>query len=342
MKYAIRASLFFYTKKIRVHGRENIPKKGAVIFLVNHPNGLIDPLVVATNNPRMQHFLVRAAAFKKPIYRKFLATLNMMPIYRIRDGVKELSKNHDIFESCFKILRDQKALMIFPEGSHNRMRTIRTLSKGFTRIIYGTLEKYPHLTIQIVPVGLTYQNASKFPSKVALHYGKSIVANNYVSEQNQHQEILRLKEDVSEQLKKLTVHIPYGDAYEDHLKKLNEANVDFTKVDKVNKMIQNDNIISKPRKLNFALFLKPLIILNSLIPYLIWKQVEAKIDEIEFVDTFRFGFNTVLVFLFYLLQTVLVGCFLGWKTSMIYLIGTLIVLTLYAKTHTTPTESHPE
>ena len=39
------------SKKIIVNGKENIPKKGAVLFIVNHPNGLIDPLIITTNNP---------------------------------------------------------------------------------------------------------------------------------------------------------------------------------------------------------------------------------------------------------------------------------------------------
>ena len=79
-------------------GKENIPKKGAVLFVVNHPNGLIDPLIVAVNNPRAQHFLVRAASFKKPLIKRFLGTLNLMPIYRMRDGVKQLGNNKDVFE----------------------------------------------------------------------------------------------------------------------------------------------------------------------------------------------------------------------------------------------------
>ena len=86
----IKLGLFFYTKKIKVVGKKNIPKKGAVLFAVNHPNGLLDPLLVTTTATRNTHYLVRAAVFKKPLVKKFLATLNLMPIYRIRDGVKEL------------------------------------------------------------------------------------------------------------------------------------------------------------------------------------------------------------------------------------------------------------
>lgn len=67
----IKLGLFFYSKRITVLGRENIPKKGAVIFAVNHPNGLLDPLYVTTTNSRQNHFLVRAASFKNPLIKRF-------------------------------------------------------------------------------------------------------------------------------------------------------------------------------------------------------------------------------------------------------------------------------
>jgi len=119
----IKLGLFFYTKKITVLGKENIPSKGAVLFAVNHPNGLVDPLYVTTTNHRKNHFLVRAASFKNPIIKKILESLNLLPIYRIRDGIKQLSNNQEIFEKCFKILHKKETLMIFPEGSHDKKRT---------------------------------------------------------------------------------------------------------------------------------------------------------------------------------------------------------------------------
>ncbi len=342
IKLSIKISLFFYTKKIRISGRENIPKKGAVMFLVNHPNGLIDPLVLAVNNPRIQHFLVKAGAFKNPTVKKFLATLNLMPIYRIRDGVKELSKNQEIFERCYQILKEEKALMIFPEGSHNKMRTIRPLSKGFTRIVFGALERSPDLKIHLIPVGLTYQNPSVYPGKVALHYGTSILANNYYSRENLTSEIVRLKKDISNQLKELSVHIPLDENYSETIENLNKANVDFTKVSEVNSMIKTQKIKSKKSVINWIQMLKPLIVINSFFPWLIWKYVDKKNNEFEFIDTFRFSISMVTTFVFYSLQTFLFSYFWSLQIGIYYLLSSLVVLFLYAKLHTTPPISIPE
>ena len=109
--------------------------------MVNHPNGLIDPLIVTTNNPRTNYFLTRAASFKKPLVRWFLNSLNLIPIYRMRDGVDQLNKNKGVFEKCFNLLDSHKALMIFPEGSHDKRRTVRNLSKGFSRIVLELLKE---------------------------------------------------------------------------------------------------------------------------------------------------------------------------------------------------------
>jgi 1-acyl-sn-glycerol-3-phosphate acyltransferase len=337
-KIYIQTGLFFYTKKISIVGKENIPKKGAILFAVNHPNGLLDPLLVTTNTPRITHYLVRAAIFKKPIVKKFLATLNLMPIYRIRDGVKELSKNTEIFNNCYDILNKQSALMIFPEGSHNRKRTVRVLSKGFTRILFGAIDKYPNLQINIIPVGVTYQNASQHPCKVAIHYGKPILANELYNKEELNKSINIIKELVSNQLKELSVHIPFDDNYQRTLDELNNNNIDFTKVEEVNQMIKSNSFTPKKASINFGIIFKLLFVLNSIIPWTIWKMVSKKVDEIEFVDTFRFGIGISLFPIFYLIQTYIIHNHYGNNYALIYFGATLLIALLNSKISTTPTE----
>jgi 1-acyl-sn-glycerol-3-phosphate acyltransferase len=328
----IKFGLFFYSKKITVLGRENIPKKGAVLFVVNHPNGLADPLYVTTTNKRQNHFLVRAASFKKPFVKKILESLYLMPIYRIRDGVKQLSNNQEIFEKCYKILNNGETLMIFPEGSHNKKRSIRPLIKGFTRIIFGALEKHPNLEINLLPVGITYQHPSQFPSKVTVNYGKPIATRMLFETNTLAQSVHILKDKVNEQLKELTVHIPNNKNYETVLQKLNDAQVDFTAIDTVNEMIKNNAF--PPKKAPQKNYLKPvlfLIILNSILPFLVWKKVTKKIDEIEFIDTFRFGLNLVLCAIFYGIQAWVISLYFGNINGFFYLSISALLVIIYVK-----------
>ncbi|MDT7833370.1 lysophospholipid acyltransferase family protein [Flavobacteriaceae bacterium S356] len=338
----VKTALFFYIKRIKVEGKEHIPQKGAVLFTVNHPNALIDPLLVATTNRRMQHFLVRAASFKNPTIKKLLATLNLMPIYRIRDGVKELAKNEAIFDQCFSIFKKGQALMIFPEGSHNIKRTIRPISKGFTRIVFGAIDRYPDLKITIIPVGITYQNPSEYPTSVSIKYGTPIIANDHYDINNIPAATLSLRTQVREQLKKMVVHIPNNEKYQDVLDQLNNAHTDYTEVANVNSIISDGTITSKTKKYHYFLPLKILIVLNSLLPWLLWKHIAKKVDEIEFVDTFRFGINVVTFPLFYGIQTWIVSLLFGWKIGLIYLGTSLVLLLIYTKFESIPPKSIPE
>jgi len=337
-KLYIQTGLFFYTKKIKIVGRENIPKKGAVLFAVNHPNGLLDPLIVTTNTPRITHYLVRAAIFKKPIVKKFLGTLNLMPIYRIRDGVKELSKNTEVFNDCYDILNRQRALMIFPEGSHDRKRTIRPISKGFTRILFGAFNKYPNLKIHIIPVGVTYQNSSQFPCKVAIHYGSPILANDFYNPKEINTSVKSVKEAVSNQLKKLSVHIPLDENYNKVLQRLTSANVDFTNVTETNNTIQSGHVNTQASGYTHALLFKVPFIINSIVPWILWKIISKKIDEIEFVDTFRFGIGISIFPFFYLVQTFIISHIYGITIALIYFFTSLLIAMFYCKSAPTPAE----
>ena len=140
VKIYIRTGLFFFFKKIIVNDEDNIPKKGAVLLVSNHKNALLDPLLIATTTERNIHFLTRASAFKIRLVRWLLSTVNMLPIYRMRDGKETLAKNEEIFNQCYDILNNKKCLLIFPEGTHDIKRWVRPLSKGFIRITFGALK----------------------------------------------------------------------------------------------------------------------------------------------------------------------------------------------------------
>ena len=339
-KIFLKINLHFYTKRIHIIGQENIPKKGAVLFTANHPNALMDPLYIAAFNKREINFLVRADVFKKPLIKKIFATLNMMPIYRMRDGRSSLSNNQEIFEKCYQILNQQKALLIFPQGGHSRERTVPQLSKGFTRILFGAMEVNPDIEIQVIPVGITYQNSTQYPSKVAIQYGTPIAAHEIIKKNEIRVATETLKKEVRDQLKSLCVHIPVDEDYQKTLQMLNEASVNYTEVSKVNEIIQsNQQLPEKPKsKSIFDLLYLPTY-LNLLLPFLTWKLVAKNIKQIEFVDTFKFGVGVFLAPIFLVLQSVLIGSLTSEEIGVIYLLASVFLLFIYTKTASTPTES---
>ncbi|WP_323788616.1 1-acyl-sn-glycerol-3-phosphate acyltransferase [Psychroserpens sp.] len=334
MRLYLRLGLFFYFKKVEVRNAENIPKNEAVMFLGNHQNALLDALLIATKNGRFSYFLTRAAVFNKPIVSKVLQSLQMLPVYRIRDGWGNLNKNNVVFSKSAELLHKNEAIVIFPEGSHNLKRTVRPLSKGFTRIIFETIENYPETTINLIPVGLNFQNATKFGDTALINFGHVIPVTKSIIE-DKNKSVIQLKASVFDSLTKLTTHID-TENYDLVHEKLKDLNVDFTKPEQVNTCIENNfnncETYKSGKNKHIKRLLKCLLIINLFVPYLIWKTIaEPKIKEIEFTSTFRFAIAITLVPFFMLIVMLFFGLVFQIKFAFIYLLNVLLLALLSIK-----------
>jgi len=339
MRAYMKIGLFFLHKKITVHGAQNIPKKGALLFIPNHQNALIDALLIPTTNKRNSHFLSRAAVFKNKNVAKFLSTLNMLPVYRIRDGISTVENNLPIFEKCFEFLQQKKAIEIFAEGEHHLDRRILPLKKGFARIILGTLKKYPDLKIQIVPVGINFDSHLSFPGSVSIYYGKPICANDYIDIQKPDLKFSKIIKVVGNAMKKLTLHVADVQNYKAIIEKLEANGIDYTNPFEANKMLENiedlpNNPKSKLTKVNWFTPIHIIAKLNSIFPLLIWKKLKGGITDILFTNTFRFALIVVIFPLFYLIQAAVIYYFLNLNYAIIYLIVCILLGIISKKTMT--------
>ena len=331
----IQIGLFFYFKKIEVVKQSPIPKDKPVLFLANHQNALIDALLIVTTCGRFSYFLTRAAVFKRPLVSKLLHTLRMLPVYRIRDGWNTLTNNNAIFNTCTALLQKGEAVTIFPEGSHNINRTVRSLSKGFTRIIFETLGNYPETDLQLVPVGFNFIKAEGFPDQVSVYFGEAIEAKKVLGK-DKNTSVNNLKSRVHSEISQLTTHIP-SMHYESTLKRLGTLGADFLNPKAVNSCIagnfshcqfkKNKEVSSLLGKVVHVLFIGSLIV-----PYMIWKFiVKPKISEIEFMSTFRFVFALTLAPLWLLLLVLILLFLYGWMVTMGYVLFVLGIVLIRVK-----------
>lgn len=200
---------FFYSKRV-VKGRESLPKDKPILYVPNHQNSFLDAFHVAATTKPTIYFLTRAQAFKPDIIGKYLWSINMMPVYRVRDGFSSVQKNNEIFEKCIRYLKNNDTVLVFAEANHNLKRRIRSLSKGFTRIAFGAEEEYDwSLDLQIVPVGINYSEHQTGGNTVQINYGKPIPVSKYreVYEGDEKAGVDSMKEDVSEAMKQLVFHV---------------------------------------------------------------------------------------------------------------------------------------
>lgn len=167
---------------MRVHFRRifvktiaNIPRKGPALLSCNHPNSFLDAMVVALILKRDVYFLARSDVFKKPVANYLLRKLNMIPIYRLQEGVENLDRNNETFRICSEILGRGELLLIFTEGNCVVEKRLRTLKKGTARIWFGAMEANQwKLEIPIIPVGINYSHPFDFRSELMVCFGKGL------------------------------------------------------------------------------------------------------------------------------------------------------------------------
>lgn len=177
----------------------------------------MDALHVAVTIKPVIYFLTRAQAFSPDIVGKFLWSINMMPVYRVRDGFSSIQKNNEIFEKCIQYLKNKDTILVFAEANHNLKRRIRPLSKGFTRIAFGAEEKYDwDLDLQIVPVGVNYTRHRKAGNTVQVNYGKPIAVTKYRESylEDERKGVESMKRDVSDAMKDLVFHVENLNEYQ--------------------------------------------------------------------------------------------------------------------------------
>lgn len=294
LRWVVKAALHLYFHKIRVEGKENIPSHSSVIIVANHQNALLDPLLIATHVPLSPHFMTRAAAFKNPIAAKLLNFIRMLPVYRIRDGFSTIPQNQGTFEQTFKVLRKKGSVLIFAEGNHSFVRGLRPLSKGFTRMAYGTMERYPEVKPIILPVGLDFSAHKKSGSTVRITIGKPIPVDVPSSES------VKLTKRVEEALRSLIVSIP-EEGYDQTLEKLHHAQVDLTSKYEVDHFLSGIDLAIKKTGSRPYLVNKMMKIFHFPL-YWVWLGILApQIEDEVFTSTWKFLVGFVLAIPFYMM-----------------------------------------
>lgn len=176
-----------YFRRVEVVGIENVPRRSPVIFVLNHPNALVDPAFLLSLAPRRVSFLAKSPLFRMPVLGYFVRAMDSLPVYRHQDEGEDVSKNREMFEAARNLLARGGTIGICPEGvSHDepRLRPIKTgaariaLAAVSNGVVTGTRRELtasgPHLDLKIIPAGLYYTSKTKFRSAVLLYFGKPI------------------------------------------------------------------------------------------------------------------------------------------------------------------------
>ncbi|WP_082233978.1 lysophospholipid acyltransferase family protein [Halobacillus massiliensis] len=152
---ALCSAIFYPLYRIKVVGKENIPKEGPVIICSNHISNF-DPPVVGITNSRNIYFLAKEELFKNKFIGGILKRVHAFPIKR---GMRD----RDALRKGIQILNENHALGLFPEGTRQRSGEI---GKGLAGVGFFALRS----KALIVPCAIIGPYEKWKPLKVV--YGK--------------------------------------------------------------------------------------------------------------------------------------------------------------------------
>jgi 1-acyl-sn-glycerol-3-phosphate acyltransferase len=163
----IVARTFF--RRIEIVGEEHVPRDVPVIFAVNHPNALIDPLFLLCFAPRPVSFLAKAPLFKMPLIGWFARGFDSIPVYRREDNFAP-EQSRETFARSRETLARGGTIAIFPEGTTHSDPRLKALKTGAARIALGA----SLARVVVVPTGLFYTAKQTFRSSVVMYFGEPI------------------------------------------------------------------------------------------------------------------------------------------------------------------------
>lgn len=174
MRNLAKLVLHLFFRRIEVEGLADVPRQGPIVFVANHTNALVDPLVLVITLPRRLTLTAKNVLARGRLLGGLMAGLGVVTFHRQDDVGKgaEPRQNLRSLQRCRDILRQGGALFIFPEGISHSDPGLRLFRTGAARIVLDLLEEITDsLKPLVVPVGLLYTEKDRFRSAVWLRYG---------------------------------------------------------------------------------------------------------------------------------------------------------------------------
>lgn len=158
--------LFKVLFRIKVYGRQNLPKEGGYILASNHVSHL-DPILLGISSPRKLNFMARHDLFNKFILGWLLRSWGVFPVKRDTADLSALKE-------AMRKIKNGQAVALFPEGTRSRDGSIGEGNPGV-----GFLAA--KLDVPVIPAFIrgteqALAKGSKFirPAKIYLSFGEQI------------------------------------------------------------------------------------------------------------------------------------------------------------------------
>jgi 1-acyl-sn-glycerol-3-phosphate acyltransferase len=153
---------------------------GPVLLCINHPNNLIDSLLVGSVLPRKVHYLATATLFRNPLIARCLAALGVIAIYRKADDPDNMDRNLEMFAACDAAFDRGRLIAIYPEGATRAAAHVQRIKTGAARIALG-YETHSPGRLTVVPIGLSFEARKRFRGRVLVSFGEPVAVSPYLA-----------------------------------------------------------------------------------------------------------------------------------------------------------------
>jgi glycerol-3-phosphate O-acyltransferase/dihydroxyacetone phosphate acyltransferase len=176
-----RLALRWFYRDVEVVGIERLPESGPVLLASNHPNALVDALVVGCTLRRPVTLTAKATLLDNPVTRALLRAVGVVPLRRASDdaargttgGALDPARNASAFAAVLDVLERGGVVLLFPEGKSHSEPELAPLRTGLARIAFMARDER-RLSVPIFPVGLTFERKWEPRSRVLIHVGSPV------------------------------------------------------------------------------------------------------------------------------------------------------------------------
>jgi 1-acyl-sn-glycerol-3-phosphate acyltransferase len=221
MLYALLRSIagmalrWFY-RRIDVEGLERLPRNAPSLLVCNHPNALVDAMLVAWAVPRRVVLTAKATLFENPVLGAFLGWVGVVPLMRAKDvrdataaQTTDPRRNARAFGALRSVLRRGGVVMIFPEGISHDAPSLAPLRTGAARIALEARDEAAVNNLYIVPIGLTFERKDAPRTRVLVQIGDAIAMDQWQCESGD--AVWRLTEEIDARLRRVTLNYDTSD-----------------------------------------------------------------------------------------------------------------------------------